>query len=75
MTTASERIPLVGLSLADAYEITDQLRARTMILRDAACAFRAEGGDDIAFTIERERVLALRDKVSDAITKTLGDLG
>lgn len=75
MTPASERIPLIGLSLADAYEVSDQLRARSLILRDAACAIRAEGGDDIAFTIERERVLALRGKVSDAITKTLGDLG
>lgn len=75
MSTASERIPLVGLTLADAYEITEQLRVRSLILRDAACAILAEGGDDSAFTVERERVLNLRGKVSAAITKTLGDLG
>lgn len=75
MTTASERIPLVGLSLADAYAISDQLRARSLILRDAGCAVRAEGGDSLAFDAERVVVLELRERVSVAITMTLGGLG
>ncbi len=75
MSTASERIALVGLTLEDAYRVTDQLRARSLLLRDAACALRAEGGDTTAFDAERVVVLELRERVSDAITATLGDLG
>lgn len=75
MSTASERIQLVGLSLEDAYQISDQLRARSLILRDAACALRTEGGDATVFDNERERVLILRELLTLAIAETLGGIG
>lgn len=75
MTTASERIPLIGLSLADAYRLSEQLRTRSLLLRDAICALRAEGGDVDGLTTDRIEVLHLREKLTAAITATLGDLG
>lgn len=75
MSTASERIQLVGLSLEDAYRIAEQLRARSLILRDAACAIRSEGGDATTFEDERWHVLALREKLSAATDQTLAGLG
>jgi hypothetical protein len=74
MNTPSERIPLVGLTLADGHAISDQLRARSMYLRDLSCAALAMGEDAAALNAEREHVLLLRDAVIQATTGTLAGL-
>lgn len=74
-STASERTPLVGLSLAQGHLLADQLRVRSMYLRDVHCAALAMDEDTTEIDTERKRVLDLRDALGDAIQQTINGLG
>lgn len=88
MTTASDRVPLTGLSLADAHKIQDELRSLSLYLRDDVCYFRSQAqeqpaGSSLATlarefwdsaSVERERVLEAREALSRAIAATLNGL-
>lgn len=74
MSNPSDRIPLIGLTLADGFAISDQLRARSMALRELSCAFKAQGEATPLLDAERVRVLLLRDAVIQATSATLAGL-
>lgn len=77
MSTASDRIQLVGLSLADAHKISDELRKRSLALREELCALPVDGNPcvPVAIRAERERVLIAREALVAAIAKTFHGLG
>lgn len=89
MSTASDRIPLIGLSLADAHKISDALMSLSLKLRAEECEQRAvlqevqsddnarEGVEAIisAIRYERTNVLATREALTVAICKTFNGLG
>lgn len=88
MSTASDRIQLVGLSLADAHKISDELRQRTLDLREDVCKWQAgaqahapgsalwEAAQAVvdALQFERARCLGVREALSEAIGQTLNGL-
>lgn len=89
MTTASQRIMLNGLSLADAHKISDALMSLSLKLRAEECEQRAvlqecQGNENAvsgteaiisAIRYERTNVLAAREALTAALCKTFNGLG
>lgn len=89
MTTASERIMVQGLSLADAHKISDQLRTRSHLLQEEdrklcdllavltpGCAGHVASEAVLAAVRhDREAVLACREAMSAALALTFNNLG
>ncbi len=89
MSTASERIPLVGLTLADAHKIQQELARRSSDLRQQECdwtsTLQKAGTNENAVSAceaiissiryERRGVLAAREALGAAVSATLNGLG